>query len=250
MSVLTIEKLEVSVDHKPILRGLDLVVKTGEIHAIMGPNGSGKSTLAHALAGHPRYQVTAGQAEIDGQNLLALKPDERARHGLFLAFQHPLSVPGVSLINFLRAAYNSRRPGDDPVGLVPFVKLVREQASRLSLDQSFLERPVNDGFSGGERKKVEVLQLAVLQPLFAILDETDSGLDIDALRIVAEGVKQLVSPRLGIIVITHYQRILRFITPDRVHVLNQGRIVKSGGAELAERLEANGYESINSGEQS
>lgn len=244
MSELRIEKLAVSVEGKPILHGLDLVVKTGEIHAIMGPNGSGKSTLANALAGHPRYQVTAGQVEIDGQDLLALKPDERARRGLFLAFQHPLSVPGVSLISFLRAAYNSRRPAEDPIGLVPFVKLVREQASRLNLDQSFLERPVNDGFSGGERKKVEILQLAVLQPLFAILDETDSGLDIDALRTVAEGIKSLVSPRLGIIVITHYQRILRFITPDRVHVLNFGRIVQSGGAELAEQLEESGYDSV------
>jgi Fe-S cluster assembly ATP-binding protein len=246
MSELVIRNLHVSIDDKPILKGLNLVVKQGEVHAIMGPNGTGKSTLAYTLMGHPSYQVTEGEVIFKGQDLLSLEADERSRLGLFLAFQYPVAIPGVSLANFLRTALNARRKAENPqdkgIAVPEFRKTLKQKMELLKMDPAFAGRYLNDGFSGGEKKRAEILQMATLQPEIAILDETDSGLDIDALRIVSEGVNALHGPDLGVVVITHYQRILNYIKPDIVHVMLDGRIVESGGADLALHLEEHGYD--------
>ena len=244
--MLEIKGLSASVDGKPILHGIDLVVPTGEVHAIMGPNGSGKSTLSYVLAGREGYEVTGGAATFDGHDLLAMAPEERAAAGLFLAFQYPVELPGVGNANFLRTALNAlrRARGEAELDAVQFLKLARAEAKRLSMPDDMLKRNVNVGFSGGEKKRNEVLQMAILRPRLAILDETDSGLDIDALRIVAEGVNALRGPQNSALVITHYQRLLEHIVPDRVHVLAAGRIVRSGGPELARALEEGGYASV------
>jgi Fe-S cluster assembly ATP-binding protein len=239
-ATLVIEDLQVNVEDKQILRGVDLTVAPGRVHALMGPNGSGKSTLAYALAGHPRYRVTGGKVTFKGEDLLDLLPDERARLGMFLAMQYPVEVPGVSVTSFLRTAMNAIRGEDVPVR--EFAKQLREQMRLLGMDPGFAERSLNEGFSGGEKKRHEILQMALLRPELAILDETDSGLDVDALRVVAEGVNRLRGPELGILLITHYTRILRYISPDVVHVMVDGTIVQSGGPELADELEAHGYE--------
>ena len=249
---LVIKNLHVSVEGQEILKGLDLEIKKGEVHAIMGPNGSGKSTLANTLMGHPAYEVTEGEIWFKGQNIVGLSPDQRSRLGLFLAFQYPSTIPGVSAANFLRAAVNAQRGqqlasgnGDRKKGSIPmreFRQLLKEKMALLRMEPSFASRYVNDGFSGGEKKRMEILQMAMLQPEIAVLDETDSGLDIDALRIVSEGVNQLLSPELGVLVITHYQRILDYIKPEYVHILVNGRIVMSGGPDLALKLEEKGYE--------
>lgn len=233
-----------AVEGKEILRGVDLTVYPGEIHALMGPNGSGKSTLANTLMGHPKYQVLDGQVLFRGESILGMPPDERARRGMFLAFQYPVAIPGVSLGNFLRAATKAVR--GDALSAVAFRKLLKQKTEQLKVDPSFIQRYVNDGFSGGEKKRAEVLQMAVLEPLLAVLDETDSGLDIDALRTVAEGVNAIAEGRseMGVLVITHYQRLLNYIQPDFVHVLIDGRVVESGGRELVGVLEAGGYEPI------
>lgn len=241
-SKLVVENLHVSVEGNEILKGLSLEVKTGEVHAIMGPNGSGKSTLAYTLMGHPRYDVTEGTVTLDGMDLLAMEPDERARAGLFLAFQYPSEVSGVTVANFLRTAINARRGKGNEISVSEFAKLLREKMALLQMDPSFAQRYLNEGFSGGEKKRCEILQMAVLQPKFAIMDETDSGLDIDALQVVSNGVNAIRGPHMGVIVITHYQRILRYLQPDYVHVLVDGRIVRSGGRELAEQLEEKGYD--------
>jgi len=245
-SALEIRNLHVSVDDKPILKGVNLTVKQGEIHALMGPNGTGKSTLAYALMGHPHYTVTAGQIIFKGMELLELEPDERARLGLFLAFQYPVAIPGVSVANFLRTAINARRralnPDDKGIPIPEFRKLLRAKMDSLQVPHDFAGRYLNEGFSGGEKKRAEVLQLAALEPEIAVLDETDSGLDIDALRIVASGVQTLAGPNLGVLVITHYQRILNYIKPDFVHIMLGGRIVETGGADLALHLEEKGYD--------
>jgi Fe-S cluster assembly ATP-binding protein len=246
MSQLVIRNLHVSIDNKPILKGVNLIVAQGEVHAIMGPNGTGKSTLAYTLMGHPSYQVTAGEVLFKDRNLLELKADERSRLGLFLAFQYPVAIPGVTLANFLRTALNARRkagnPQDKGVPIPEFRKMLRQKMDLLKMDPAFAGRYLNDGFSGGEKKRAEILQLATLQPEIAILDETDSGLDIDALRIVSEGVNALRGPELGAMIITHYQRILNYIKPDVVHVMLDGRIVETGGADLALHLEEHGYD--------
>jgi Fe-S cluster assembly ATP-binding protein len=246
MSELVIHNLHVSIEGKPILNGVNLTIRQGEVHAIMGPNGTGKSTLANTLMGHPSYLVTDGDVMLLDQNLLELSPDERSRLGLFLAFQYPVSIPGVTVANFLRTAVNARRraakPGDKGMPIPEFRKLLKEKMEYLQMDNSFAGRYLNEGFSGGEKKRAEILQMAVLKPQIAILDETDSGLDIDALRIVSEGVNALRGPDLGVLVITHYQRILNYIKPDFVHVMMDGRIVESGGADLALHLEEHGYE--------
>lgn len=239
---LIIKDLHVSVEGQNILNGVDLVVRKGEVCALMGPNGSGKSTLAYTLMGHPKYTVDKGEAWYKGQSILELSPDERAKLGLFLSFQYPQEIPGVSVSNFLRTAYNSVK--QNQISVPDFVKLLREKMKLLKIDDSFSRRYLNEGFSGGEKKRAEILQLAVLQPEMAILDETDSGLDIDSLKIVANGINTLIGPDRGILVITHYQRLLNYITPDRVHVMVKGKIVKSGGKELAHELEAKGYDSI------
>jgi Fe-S cluster assembly ATP-binding protein len=241
--MLKIKDLRVSVDDREILRGFNLDVAAGEVHAIMGPNGSGKSTLAYVLAGREGYEVTGGEVWYDGQDLLALEPEERAAAGVFLAFQYPVEIPGVANMYFLRTALNSlrRARGQDEVDAASFMKLVRERAKLVGVKQELLKRSVNFGFSGGEKKRNEILQMAVLEPRLAILDETDSGLDIDALRTVADGVNSLRSPERAIVVITHYQRLLNYIVPDRVHVLLDGRVVRSGGRELALELEESGY---------
>ncbi|MEP7272368.1 MAG: Fe-S cluster assembly ATPase SufC, partial [Acidobacteriota bacterium] len=233
--MLEIRDLHAGIEGREILRGLDLSVKAGEIHAIMGPNGSGKSTLAKVLAGHPSYEVTKGEVSYEGRNLLELSPDERAREGIFLAFQYPIEIPGVSNANFLRMAYNERAKhlGNEELDPLEFDDIMREKMKVVEMDASFINRAVNEGFSGGEKKRNEILQMAILDPKLAVLDETDSGLDIDALRIVANGVNQLATPEKGIILVTHYQRLLNYITPDFVHVLFHGRIAKSGGKELA-----------------
>jgi len=243
MPMLEIKNLHVEIEDKKILNGLDLTVKAGEIHAIMGPNGSGKSTLAHVLAGKSGYAVTGGEVMFDGQDLLALAPDERAARGVFLAFQYPLEIPGVATMTFLRTALNAQRKkrGEPEMSTPEFMKRVREAAGKLGIEQEMLRRGVNVGFSGGEKKRNEILQMALLEPRLAVLDETDSGLDIDALRVVADGVNHLRSPARAMIVITHYQRLLNYIVPDVVHVMAKGRIVRTGGKELALELEARGY---------
>ena len=243
MALLEIKNLHAEVDGKKILNGIDLVVEKGQIHAIMGPNGSGKSTLSYVLAGKPGYTVTEGHVLLDGEDLLAMQPDERAAKGLFLAFQYPLEIPGVASMTFLRTALNAQRKrrGEPELSTPEFIKKVREVAAKLDIEPEMLRRAVNVGFSGGEKKRNEILQMTMLEPRLAILDETDSGLDIDALRIVADGVNRLRSPERSMIVITHYQRLLDYIVPDVVHVLSKGRVVKSGGKELALELEARGY---------
>src|SRR5689334_4460402 len=248
MSLLEIRGLTATVAGKEILKGIDLTVNAGEVHAVMGPNGSGKSTLAQVLAGNPAYEVTGGSVKYNGQDLLELEAEERAQQGVFLAFQYPVEIPGVSNAYFLRAAYNEVRKahGEDEVDPLEFADLVEERLKLVDMDKSMLERSVNQGFSGGEKKRNEILQMAVLQPKLSILDETDSGLDIDALRIVAGGVNKLKKKDNATIVVTHYQRLLNYIVPDFVHVLAGGRIVKSGGKELALELEANGYEGAGS----
>jgi Fe-S cluster assembly ATP-binding protein len=242
MKALTIENLRVTIADQEIVRGLSLGVPRGEVHAVMGPNGSGKSTLAKVLAGHPDYQVTGGSVTVDGENLLELEPDERARKGIFLAFQYPSEVPGVTIANFLRAAVQSRLPEGEELEATDYYAKLYEKMELLGMDRSFTSRAVNEGFSGGEKKRTEILQLAMLEPKYAILDETDSGLDIDALKTVAHGVNSLRGPDIGILLITHYQRILNYIVPDHVHVMVQGRIVRSGGKELALELEERGYD--------
>ena len=241
--MLEIRNLQASVADKPILKGLDLSVKAGEVHAIMGPNGSGKSTLAHVLAGRPGYTVTGGEVLYQGRDLLALAPEERAREGVFLACQYPIEVPGVSNVYFLKAALNAIRKhrGLPELDAVDFLALVKQKADVVELDEALVKRAVNEGFSGGEKKRNEIFQMAVLDPALAILDETDSGLDIDALRIVADGVNKLRSPQRAVVMVTHYQRLLDYIVPDFVHVLVEGRIVLSGGKELAHELEKKGY---------
>jgi len=245
VAMLEIKNLHASVEGQEILKGLDLTVNEGEVHAIMGPNGSGKSTLAHVLAGRADYAITGGSVLFEGIDLLGLKPDERAAKGLFLAFQYPLEIPGVATMQFLRTALNSQRKkrGEPELTTPEFMKRVREVSGKLNIDQEMLRRPVNVGFSGGEKKRNEVLQMTLLEPKLCVLDETDSGLDIDALKLVADGVNQLRSPERAMIVITHYQRLLDHIVPDVVHVLSKGRIVKTGGKELALELEAQGYAS-------
>ena len=243
-AMLQIKNLCASVNGNEILRGINLTVNAGEVHAIMGKNGSGKSTLAHVLAGRPGYQVTGGEAIYKGRDLLAMSPEERAREGVFLAFQYPVEIPGVTNIYFLKAAVNAlRKHRNQPeLDAMDFLALVKEKSTVVDLDEALVKRPVNEGFSGGEKKRNEIFQMAILDPALAILDETDSGLDIDALRIVAKGVNQLRSPERAMVLVTHYQRLLDYIVPDFVHVLLDGRIVKSGGRELALTLEAQGYE--------
>ena len=243
MALLEIKNLHATVGGREILKGIDLKVETGEVHAIMGPNGSGKSTLAQVLAGRDLYQVTEGEVLYDGKNLIEMSPEDRAREGIFLAFQYPVEIPGVSNLYFLKAALNTMRKhrGEEELDAMDFLALVRERLKILDIDQALLNRPVNTGFSGGEKKRNEIFQMAVLEPRLAILDETDSGLDIDALKSVAAGVNALRSPARAMIVVTHYQRLLDYIVPDYVHVLADGRIAKSGGKELALELEASGY---------
>jgi len=248
--VLQIDNLHASIDGKEILKGVTLTIRQGEVHALMGPNGSGKSTLSYALMGHPSYEVTEGSATIDGQDLLSLEADERAKAGLFLAFQYPTSIPGVTVANFLRHAVSNvrnpdRKEGEDLMPMREFRKELREQMDELGMDTEFARRYLNEGFSGGEKKRAEVLQLAMLRPAFAILDETDSGLDIDAVRVVSEGVNRVAGKiGTGVLVITHYKRILEYIKPQFVHILLGGRIVESGGPELVDKLEAEGYDWI------
>ncbi len=247
MSVtLDIQDLRVIVEDKPILRGVNLRVKQGEIHALMGPNGAGKSTLANALMGHPSYEITGGKIFFQGQEITELPPDERARMGLFLAFQYPVAIPGVTVANFLRMAINARRKAEDEddkgISVPEFRKLLKQKMDDLKISHEFAGRYLNEGFSGGEKKRAEILQLAALEPHIAVLDETDSGLDIDALKIVAGGVNALAGEHLGVLIITHYQRILNYIKPDHVHIMLDGRIVQSGGPELAEHLEEMGYD--------
>jgi Fe-S cluster assembly ATP-binding protein len=241
--MLEIKNLHVTVDGKPILKGLDLTVRAGEVHAVMGPNGSGKSTLAHVLAGRESYVVTEGSVCYDGHDLLALMPEERAREGVFLAFQYPVEIPGVGNVYLLKSALNAIRKhrGEPELDAMDFLALVKDKLKLMQMDQALLYRAVNEGFSGGEKKRNEILQMAVLEPRLAILDETDSGLDIDALKVVAGGVEAMRGPERAIILVTHYQRLLDYIVPDRVHVLADGRIARSGGPELAKELEARGY---------
>lgn len=241
--MLEIKNLHVEVDGKEILRGIDLKVKAGEVHSIMGPNGSGKSTLAQVLAGRESYEVTAGEVIYEGKDLLEMAPEERARKGIFLAFQYPVEIPGVSNTYFLKAALNALRKerGEEEVDAMDFLALIKDKMKLLGMDETLISRPVNEGFSGGEKKRNEIFQMVVLEPKLAILDETDSGLDIDALKIAADGVNSLRSPERAFIVVTHYQRMLNYIVPDAVHVLYEGRIVKSGGKELALELEEKGY---------
>ena len=243
MALLEIKSLHASVDDKAILNGLDLTIGSGEVHAIMGPNGSGKSTLSHALSGREGYEVTDGEVLFDGKDLLEMEADERAREGVFLAFQYPVEIPGVTSTTFLRTAVNAVRQhrGESPFDAMDFVKYIREKAASLNVSDDMLKRAVNTGFSGGEKKRMEILQMAALDPKLAILDETDSGLDIDALKVVADGVNAMRDNERGLLVITHYQRLLDYIVPDHVHVLAKGRIVKSGGKELAHELEESGY---------
>jgi Fe-S cluster assembly ATP-binding protein len=240
MSQLIIQDLHVSIGDKPVVNGVSLTVNHGEVHAIMGPNGTGKSTLAKAIAGHPDYTITGGKVLLDGQSVLAMEPDERARAGLFLAFQYPSDVPGVTIANFVRAALQARL-GESDLDATSYYKKLYEKMDLLKIDRKFTSRAVNDGFSGGEKKRCEILQMAMLEPKFALMDETDSGLDIDALRVVADGVNKLRTGQLGIVLITHYQRLLNYIVPDFVHVMYDGRIVRTGDKGLAVELEAKGY---------
>ena len=245
--MLQIDNLRASVDGTPILNGLSLTVNAGEVHAIMGPNGAGKSTLAYVLGGRPGYEVTEGSVTFAGQDLLALEPHERAALGLFLGFQYPVEIPGVSNVQFLREALNAQRKarGEEPLSGGDFLRLAREKAALLKMDPEMLKRPVNLGFSGGEKKRAEMVQMGILDPAFAVLDETDSGLDIDALRVVGDGINAIMrKPDKGVLLITHYQRLLDYVKPDVVHVLVKGRIVKSGGPELAVQLESEGYEAV------
>jgi Fe-S cluster assembly ATP-binding protein len=250
MALLELKNIHVALeDGTEIVKGVDLAVNQGEVHAVMGPNGSGKSTLAYALMGHPAYEITEGEVLFDGENMLELEPDERAQRGLFLAFQYPHAVPGVTVTSFLRSAINAIRKArnggeDDPIAIPEFRKELLAQMDRLKVSRELASRYLNDGFSGGEKKRVEILQMAMLRPRIAVLDETDSGLDIDALKIVANGVREFVGPEMGALVITHYQRILNYIEPDFVHVFVDGRIVAEGGPELAHTLEAEGYEAF------
>lgn len=243
MALLEIRNLHATVDDKPILNGVDLVIDAGEVHAIMGPNGSGKSTLSYVLAGRAGYEVTEGEVVYDGQDLLAMNTDERAREGVFLAFQYPVEIPGVAGLTFLKTAANALRShrGESELDAMDFLKFVRDKADALDISDDMLKRAVNEGFSGGEKKRMEILQMAILEPRLAILDETDSGLDIDALKVVSDGVNALRGPERGMLLITHYQRLLDYIVPDWVHVLAHGRIVKSGDKSLALELEAKGY---------
>ena len=243
MALLEVKNLQARVEEKDILRGLNLTVNPGEVHAIMGPNGSGKSTLSYVLAGKSDYEVTGGSATLEGEDLLELEPDERAAKGLFLALQYPIEIPGVASMTFLRTAVNAvrKKRGDEELSTPDFLRLVREKAKELNIDQNMLKRPVNVGFSGGEKKRNEILQMAMLEPKMCVLDETDSGLDIDALKIVADGVNRLRAKNRGFLVITHYQRLLDHIVPDVVHVMAKGKIVRTGGPELAHELEAKGY---------
>lgn len=247
-SALEIRNLHVRVDDTEILKGVDLTLKQGEIHALMGPNGSGKSTLAYALMGHPAYEVTQGKLIFEGKDVLDMEPDERSRAGIFLAFQYPVGIPGVSVANFLRSAINARRKEADPeskgISVSEFRNLLKKKMDLLEMPHEFAGRYLNEGFSGGEKKRAEILQMATLEPRIAILDETDSGLDIDALRIVAQGVNALTGPEMGVLLITHYQRILNYIEPDHVHIMLQGKIVESGGPDLALKLEEHGYDWI------
>ncbi len=244
MAFLEIQDLHVKIEGKEILKGISLKVEKGEVVALMGPNGSGKSTLAYTLMGHPRYEVTKGKILLNGEDITGASPDERARKGLFLSFQYPQEISGVSVSNFLRTAINAKREsrGEKPLSVIDFHKLLQEKMSLLKVDKSFSLRYLNEGFSGGEKKRMEILQMAMLQPSIGILDETDSGLDIDALRTVAEGVNSLKGPELGVVLITHYQRILNYVTPDKVHIVIAGKIAKSGGKELALEVENKGYE--------
>jgi Fe-S cluster assembly ATP-binding protein len=239
---LKIENLKVSIEEKEILKGFSLEIKGGEIHAIMGPNGTGKSTLASSLMGHPKYEITSGSIELDGENVIDMEVDERARAGLFLAMQYPSEISGITTADFLRSALNAQRGEGNEISLMKFIRQLDEKMNVLEMDESFAQRYLNEGFSGGEKKRNEILQMMMLQPRLCILDEIDSGLDIDALKVVAKGVNDLRSPERGFLIITHYQRLLDYIKPDFVHVMMQGQIVKSGGPELAERLEAEGYD--------
>lgn len=242
--MLTIKNLHAIVEEQEILKGINLQVNPGEIHAVMGPNGSGKSTLASVLAGHPKFEVTRGSIEFKGQDLLEMEPEDRSREGLFLSFQYPVEIPGVSMVNFMRSALNEQRKyrKEEPISATDFLKLMRDKRQLLGMDSQLVSRSVNEGFSGGEKKKNEIFQMAMINPLLAILDETDSGLDIDALRVVASGVNKLQTKENATILITHYQRLLEYIKPDFVHVLSDGQIIKSGGADLALELEKKGYE--------
>lgn len=244
MQQLEIKDLHVSIGESEIVRGLSLAIRPGEVHAIMGPNGSGKSTLAKVIAGHPDYQVTSGEVLMDGENVLELEVDERARKGLFLAFQYPSEIPGVTIANFLRAAVQARMPAGEELEATDYYAKLYQKMDLLEMPRTFTSRAVNDGFSGGEKKRCEILQMAMLEPRYAVLDETDSGLDIDALKVVSKGVNSLRGPNLGVLLITHYQRLLNYIVPDFVHVMVQGKIVRSGGKELALELEEKGYDWI------
>lgn len=243
-SILEIKDLHVEIEGKKILKGVDLTIKQGEIHAIMGPNGTGKSTLSSAIMGHPSYEVTQGEVLLDGENVLEMEVDERAQAGLFLAMQYPSEISGVTNADFLRSAINAKREEGDEINLMQFIKQLDKQMDLLEMDQDMAQRYLNEGFSGGEKKRNEILQLMMLEPKFAILDEIDSGLDIDALKVVSKGINKMRGEDFGCLIITHYQRLLNYITPDFVHVMMQGRVVKSGGEELAKRLEEEGYEWI------
>jgi Fe-S cluster assembly ATP-binding protein len=242
MNSLEIKNLHANIEGREILKGLNLSLKKGQVHAIMGPNGSGKSTLAKVMAGHPSYEVTAGEVLLDGQNILEMEPDQRARLGLFLAFQYPSEIPGVTIANFIRAALQARLPEGEEIEAVEYYQKLYAKMDLLEMNRAFTARSVNDGFSGGEKKRCEILQMSMLEPSFAVLDETDSGLDIDALRIVSEGVNRMRGPGIGMLVITHYQRLLDHIVPDVVHVMADGQIIRSGGKELALELEEKGYD--------
>ena len=244
---LEIQNLHVRTEDREILHGVDLAVSQGETHALMGPNGSGKSTLANTIMGNPSYEVTEGRILLDGEDLTEADPDERARAGLFMAFQYPAAIPGVSVANFLRTAVNAKRPSDDPIKLKEFGVRLRKNMDLLRIDPDFTKRYLNDGFSGGEKKRAEILQLAMLEPGIAILDETDSGLDIDALRVVADGVNAMRGPGMGTLIITHYTRILEYVRPEFVHIMLAGRIVREGGSELADELERKGYDFVRAG---
>ncbi|WP_080146968.1 Fe-S cluster assembly ATPase SufC [Marinilactibacillus piezotolerans] len=244
MAVLEIKNLHVSIEDKEILKGVNLKMQTGEIHAIMGPNGTGKSTLSAAIMGHPSYEVTEGEVLLDGENVLELEVDERARAGLFLAVQYPSEIAGITNAEFMRAAINSRREEGDKIGVMDFIKKLDEKMALLDMPEEMAERYLNEGFSGGEKKRNEILQLLMIEPTFAILDEIDSGLDIDALQVVSKGVNEMRGDNFGSLIITHYQRLLNYITPDVVHIMMDGRVVKTGGAELAHQLEAEGYKGL------